>query len=257
MPADFTLIQLFLFRQGTRKVEIMNDLAKDMTDDDLRKFADYFAKLPPPKAVRRCGRSGDRGARAGGHRARTTATPATTRISPAASRCRGSRAQREDYLLKALRDYKSGQRPGYDATMDEVIRARERRRHRGPCPLSGTIALKQTSGCCVNRRRHCASTRKSVKLHCCLKGGRAHFKEKDHGLDDTDTRRNLHRARDQRLSAGRVLIADFALLPRRPSHLRRPFHFVAAPVLPTCFSAVVCGFAHTVRKAGLPRSRNC
>ena len=24
-PADFTLIQLFLFRQGTRKIEIMND----------------------------------------------------------------------------------------------------------------------------------------------------------------------------------------------------------------------------------------
>src|SRR5919205_3351929 len=50
MPADFTLIQLFLFRQGTRKIEIMNDLAKDMTDDDLRKFSEYFAKLPPPKA---------------------------------------------------------------------------------------------------------------------------------------------------------------------------------------------------------------
>src|SRR3954467_4488170 len=50
MPKDFTLIQLFLFRQGTRKVEIMNDLAKDMTDDDLRKFSEYFAKLPPPKA---------------------------------------------------------------------------------------------------------------------------------------------------------------------------------------------------------------
>ena len=49
-PADFTLIQLFLFRQNTRKIEIMNDLAKDMTDDDLRKFSDYFAKLPPPKA---------------------------------------------------------------------------------------------------------------------------------------------------------------------------------------------------------------
>src|SRR3954454_8542867 len=52
MPADFTLIQLFLFRQGTRKVEIMNDLAKDMTDDDLRKFSEYFAKLAPPKASR-------------------------------------------------------------------------------------------------------------------------------------------------------------------------------------------------------------
>src|SRR5436305_15300727 len=51
MPADFTLIQLFLFRQGTRKIEIMNDLAKDITDDDLRKFAAYFAKLMPPKAA--------------------------------------------------------------------------------------------------------------------------------------------------------------------------------------------------------------
>src|SRR5215216_3031549 len=51
MPANFTLIQLFLFRQGTRKVEIMNDLAKDMSDDDLRKFSDYFSKLPPPKAT--------------------------------------------------------------------------------------------------------------------------------------------------------------------------------------------------------------
>src|ERR1041384_3751861 len=51
MPADFTLIQLFLFRQGTRKIEIMNDLAKDMTDDDLRKFSVYFAKLAPPQAA--------------------------------------------------------------------------------------------------------------------------------------------------------------------------------------------------------------
>ena len=31
-------------------------------------------------------------------------------------------AQREDYLLKSLRDYKAAKRPGYDATMDEVIR---------------------------------------------------------------------------------------------------------------------------------------
>src|SRR6187397_3583235 len=44
MPADFTLIQLFLFRQGTRKIEIMNDLAKDLTDDDLRKLGEYFSK---------------------------------------------------------------------------------------------------------------------------------------------------------------------------------------------------------------------
>src|SRR3954465_8881611 len=51
MPANFTLIQLYLFRAKTRKVEIMNDLAKDMTDADLQKFGDYFAKLTPPKAT--------------------------------------------------------------------------------------------------------------------------------------------------------------------------------------------------------------
>ena len=120
MPADFTLIQLFLFRQGTRKVEIMNDLAKDMTDDDLRKFSDYFAKLPPPKATE----------------AADPAVTARAQAVIAKNHCASCHnpdfsgreqmprlaAQREDYLLKALRDYKTAKRPGYDATMDEVIR---------------------------------------------------------------------------------------------------------------------------------------
>ena len=121
MPADFTLIQLFLFRQGTRKIEIMNDLAKDMSDDDLRKFSEYFSKLPPPKA------SGE---------APNPETAARAQAAIAKHHCASCHnpnfsgreqmprlaAQREDYLLKALRDYKAAQRPGYDATMDEVIR---------------------------------------------------------------------------------------------------------------------------------------
>ena len=65
MPANYGLIQLFLFRAKMRKIEIMNDVAKDMTDDDLRIFSDYFAKLPPPKSAE-SPRSGDRGARTGG-----------------------------------------------------------------------------------------------------------------------------------------------------------------------------------------------
>ena len=121
MPPAFTLIQLFLFRQGTRKVEIMNDLAKDMTDDDLRKYADHFAKLPAPRAAE-------------------AADPAIAERAKAATakhRCASCHnpdysgrdqmprlaAQREDYLLKALRDYKAGTRPGYEPTMDELMRA--------------------------------------------------------------------------------------------------------------------------------------
>jgi cytochrome c553 len=121
MPVDFTLIQLFLFRQGTRKVEIMNDLAKDMTDDDLRKFADYFSKLAPAKAS---GEAADPAiaARAQAVIAREHCSSCHNADFSGREQMPRLAAQREDYLLKALRDYKSGQRPGYDATMDEVIR---------------------------------------------------------------------------------------------------------------------------------------
>jgi len=119
-PADFTLIQLFLFRQGTRKIEIMNDLAKDMSDDDLRKFADYFAKLAPPKGT------GDAdpaiAARAQAVIAKNHCNSCHLPNFAGQNQMPRLAAQREDYLAKALRDYKTGQRPGYDATMDEVIR---------------------------------------------------------------------------------------------------------------------------------------
>ena len=120
-PADFTLIQLFLFRQNTRRIEIMNDLAKDMSDDDLRKFSEYFAKLPPPNA--------SSGTSDPAIAARAQAVIAKNHCNSChlpnfAGQAQMPRlaAQREDYLLKALRDYKAGQRPGYDATMDEAIR---------------------------------------------------------------------------------------------------------------------------------------
>jgi len=121
MPADFTLIQLFLFRQNTRKIEIMNDLAKDMTDDDLRKFSEYFAKLAPPKAS---GEAADPAiaARAQAVIAKNHCASCHNPDFSGREQMPRLAAQREDYLLKALRDYKSAKRPGYDATMDEVIR---------------------------------------------------------------------------------------------------------------------------------------
>jgi cytochrome c553 len=121
MPADFTLIQLFLFRQGTRKVEIMNDVAKGMTDDDLRKFADYFAKLPKPAPQ---GGTPDPVIAARAQAVIQKNFCASCHNPDFSGREQMPRlaAQREDYLLKSLRDYKSAQRPGYDATMDEVVR---------------------------------------------------------------------------------------------------------------------------------------
>ena len=121
-PADFTLIQLFLFRQNTRKIEIMNDLAKDMTDDDLRKFSAYFATLAPPQAT------GDPPdptvvARAQAVLAKNHCASCHNPDFSGRDQMPRLKAQREDYLLKALRDYKGAKRPGYDATMDEVMRS--------------------------------------------------------------------------------------------------------------------------------------
>src|SRR5687768_18023442 len=121
MPEKFTLIQLWLFRERMRKIEIMNDVAKGMSDDDLRKFSDYFAALPPPKPA------GDPpdpviAARAQALIAKHWCASCHNPDFSGREQMPRLSAQREDYLLKSLRDYKAGQRPGYDATMDEVIR---------------------------------------------------------------------------------------------------------------------------------------
>src|SRR5678815_31111 len=48
--APYTLIQLFMFREKLRTFEPMNEMAKALTDDDLRVFSDYIARIPKPAA---------------------------------------------------------------------------------------------------------------------------------------------------------------------------------------------------------------
>lgn len=119
-PAPYLLIQLFLFREKQRTVEIMNAMTKGFSDDDLRAFSDSVAKLPPPQA------SSDAGDAARIERGRALITK---------NRCNSCHnldlsgkenvpriaGQREDYLLKTLREYKSNTRHGYDAAMAEVL----------------------------------------------------------------------------------------------------------------------------------------
>jgi cytochrome c553 len=120
-PENFLLTQLFTFREKLRKSELMNELAKDFTDDDLRTFSAAMAKLPPPPPSSSPAEP-ERMARAQTlvvqarcnvcHQANFAGQDQVPRIS----------AQREDYLLKSLRGYKSGERLGYDPAMGEVMR---------------------------------------------------------------------------------------------------------------------------------------
>jgi cytochrome c553 len=118
-PAPFVLIQLYLFREKQRRVEPMTDAAKDLTDDDLRRFSDFIAKLPAPKppqdspdaARMERGRGLAQSYHCGFcHNPDFSGRDSVPRLA----------AQREDYLVKALREYKSNTRPGYDASMAEV-----------------------------------------------------------------------------------------------------------------------------------------
>src|SRR5438094_7988963 len=48
--APYALIQLFMFREKLRVFEPMNEMAKPLTDDDLRIFSNFIAKIPKPVA---------------------------------------------------------------------------------------------------------------------------------------------------------------------------------------------------------------
>ena len=119
-PAPYVLIQLYLFRGKQRVVEIMNEATAEFTDDDLRTFSDYIAALPSPQPP--ADGAGDARLQRGGalitqHRCNSchgldlAGRDSIPRIA----------AQREDYLVKSLREYKSNARPGYDPAMASVM----------------------------------------------------------------------------------------------------------------------------------------
>jgi cytochrome c553 len=120
-PAPYLLIQLYLFRGHQRRVEVMNEASKDFSDDDLRTFSDFIAKLPAPHPVD--GEPADP-ARLDRGQALVRQYRCDFCHSPdLAGRDNIPRlaGQREDYLIKAMREYKSNARPGYDASMADVL----------------------------------------------------------------------------------------------------------------------------------------
>jgi cytochrome c553 len=128
-PAPYLLIQLYLFRENQRAstfkkddqmIQVMSEMTKGFTDDDLRAFSDFLAKLPAPPPL--------------------SDAPDAARIASGRALITGNRCnschnldlsgreniphianQREDFLAKTLRDYKDNTRHGYDGVMAEVL----------------------------------------------------------------------------------------------------------------------------------------
>jgi cytochrome c553 len=116
----YALIQLFMFREKLRVFEPMNDMAKALTDDDLRAFSDYIASLPKPVPPE------DAGDPARMSRAQALAQQFRCSSCHKPDFSGGDNVphianQREDYLKKTLGEYKDNSRHGYDGTMADVM----------------------------------------------------------------------------------------------------------------------------------------
>lgn len=119
-PAPYLLIQLYLFREKQRTVEIMNEMTKSFTDDDLRAFSDFVATLLPPPPPADTG-NGPRMQAAGALITQLRCNSCHGLDLAGRENIPHIADQREDYLVKTLRDYKSNTRHGYDGVMAEVL----------------------------------------------------------------------------------------------------------------------------------------
>lgn len=117
--SQYVVIQLYMFRQGLRKAEPMNDMAKDLSDAELQQFADAIAKLPAaPAATNADPTRMQRGAALVSQHRCNFCHNKDFSGNDSVPRLAG---QREDYLLKSLREYKAGTRTEYQPVMAEVV----------------------------------------------------------------------------------------------------------------------------------------
>src|SRR3984885_3827097 len=117
---QFIQWQLVFFRGGARKNDQMQPIAQDISNEDIRGLGAYFASLTPP-----AGKKPDdnpdlssKGAQAAVGRRCASCHGDGFAGTKAVARPAG---QREEYLVKALHDYKSGARSGgAGAAMSDV-----------------------------------------------------------------------------------------------------------------------------------------
>jgi cytochrome c553 len=119
--ADFTTIQMILFREGLRPVPPMNQAAAGMADKDIEDLAAYFASLPPGPPEDRSPRDPAlfaRGEALIGPRNCGVCHLPDFRGRNQVPRLTG---QREDFLAETLKAYRDGRRAGVDTQMNGAV----------------------------------------------------------------------------------------------------------------------------------------
>jgi cytochrome c553 len=118
-PDQFIQWQLVFFRAGTRKNEQMQPIVEQLNNEDIRNLGAYFSSLTPPQGPKDNDPDlSEKGKQAAAGRRCASCHTDTYAGTKAVARIAG---QREDYLVKALHDYKSSARSGGGmAAMAEV-----------------------------------------------------------------------------------------------------------------------------------------
>ncbi len=118
-PAFFVLNQLFLMREGVRKIEAMAAIVKDLKDQDLTDLSEHYAKLTPKKSEEpidpELAKRGQEIARRQRCSSCHLPTLAGQDQMPRVAK------QRIDYLVPTLKSYRDNPRPGADTAMSQPV----------------------------------------------------------------------------------------------------------------------------------------
>ena len=118
-PAFFILNQLFLMREGVRKVEAMEPIVKDLKDDDLDKLSKHYAAQQPKRSDEKLDRTLSK--RGGEVLEQRRCTSCHLRTLGGQDQVPRIAKQRIDYLIATLKSYRDTQRPGADTAMSAPI----------------------------------------------------------------------------------------------------------------------------------------
>jgi cytochrome c553 len=118
-PEFFVLNQLFLMREGVRKVEVMTPFVKDLTDDDLNALAKHFNKLQP----KRSGEPIDPALVKRGEEIAKMRRCDSCHLPTLAGQDQMPRLakQRVDFMISSMKMYRDNPRPGADTAMSANV----------------------------------------------------------------------------------------------------------------------------------------
>jgi cytochrome c553 len=118
-PDFFVLNQLFLMREGVRRIEPMMPFVKNLTDDDLNGLAQHFSKLEPKAS----GEAIDPSLARRGSELAVRLRCASCHLPSMAGQQQMPRLakQRIDYLVHSLKEFRDNKRSGADTLMSAVV----------------------------------------------------------------------------------------------------------------------------------------